>query len=66
MTAATEPEPAKATSGPQTYSYKGETVTYVRPATSADMGYRDNAGEQILVHFDDGHEEVAVKAAMDA
>ena len=37
---------------------RGEKVTVTRIATSADMGYRDNKGDQFLVRFDDGHEEV--------
>jgi hypothetical protein len=58
------PKPKESAAAAPTYSYKNEQVTIVRPATLADMGYTQNGGPQVLVHFEDGHEEVAIKSAV--
>lgn len=44
-------------------SYTGEEAEAkeVRPATFQDMGYREGGGEQVLVQFEDGHQEVVAK-----
>jgi len=63
-TAATSKSAAKETA-PQTYNYNGDQVTVVRPATSADMGFKENGGDQVLVQYEDGHQAVAVKSEVE-
>jgi hypothetical protein len=62
----TEDQPAQPPPQPgQSYSYEGEQVTMVREATFNDMGYKQGGGDQYLVQFEDGHQQVVDKAALE-
>lgn len=49
-------------------TYNGQSVLIVRPATGfrqsvyGDMGFKDDGTEQVLVRFEDNHEEVVARA----
>jgi hypothetical protein len=55
-------KPTQPTAPGTAYTVNGESAVYVRDATSADMGYREGGGDQILVQFEDGHQEVVSKS----
>jgi hypothetical protein len=50
-----------------TTTYKDQPVTLIRPATFQDQGFNTDptVGDQLLVQFEDGHQEVVVKAEIE-